>query len=61
MPDQTARLLVAFAAYPLLFLGFVCSRTLAGAFCGEHGSAVGLRFYFDAANRPAGLGGTLTQ
>ena len=26
-----------------------------GAFCGGHSNAVGLRLYFDAASRPAGI------
>jgi hypothetical protein len=31
--------------------------TPAGAFCGGHNSAAGLRLYFDATTRPAALGG----
>jgi RHS repeat-associated protein len=33
----------------------------AGAFCGGHSNAVGLRLYFDAVSRPSGFDATLSQ
>jgi hypothetical protein len=62
--DQAKEVVTTFAAFaPVNFDGVADSLTLkilvrigtdgAGAFCGGHSNAVGVRLYFDSADRPA--------
>jgi hypothetical protein len=70
-PSLAKEVAVSFASFPAE--NFTATDTLslkvsarigtdgAGAFCGGHSNAVGLRLYFDAISRPASFGGSLDQ
>jgi len=66
-PDLAKEVTVSFApAAPVIFNGDELSLKVltrigtngAGAFCGGHSNAVGLRLYFDASSRPSRFGAT---